>query len=78
MLLLPVRPPRVQAAVGGVLSSLVPRMKVVPAVRPEDLSQDPEVCLLFGRASVYVHAVLRGGSGVPGVRVVLDGICVVG
>lgn len=34
---------RVQAAVGGVMASLIPRARVVPAVRPEDMSQDPRV-----------------------------------
>ncbi|EFJ43481.1 hypothetical protein VOLCADRAFT_45539, partial [Volvox carteri f. nagariensis] len=32
---------RVQAAVGSLLSLLIPRARVVPAVRPEDLSPDP-------------------------------------
>ncbi|GLC39425.1 hypothetical protein PLESTB_001347700 [Pleodorina starrii] len=32
---------RAQAAVGSLLSLLIPRARVVPAVRPEDLSSDP-------------------------------------
>ncbi|KAG2493417.1 hypothetical protein HYH03_008542 [Edaphochlamys debaryana] len=34
---------RIQAALGSVLASLIPRARVVPAVRPEDMSQDPAV-----------------------------------
>ncbi|KXZ45342.1 hypothetical protein GPECTOR_56g439 [Gonium pectorale] len=34
---------RVQAMVGGLLATLVPHARVVPAVRPEDMSQDPKV-----------------------------------
>ncbi|GFR39898.1 hypothetical protein Agub_g403 [Astrephomene gubernaculifera] len=34
---------RVQAMVGGLLATLVPRARLVPAVRPEDMSQDPRV-----------------------------------
>ncbi len=34
---------RVQAALGNVMAALVPRAKLVPAVRPEDMSQDAEV-----------------------------------
>ncbi|KAK9825317.1 hypothetical protein WJX74_008874 [Apatococcus lobatus] len=33
---------RVQASVGGLLASLVPRSRIVPAVRPDDMSTDPE------------------------------------
>jgi acylglycerol lipase len=34
---------RFQAAVGGVMARLIPRARIVPAVRPEDMSQDPRV-----------------------------------
>ncbi len=34
---------RVQAQMGGLLARLVPHARLVPAVRPEDMSQDPEV-----------------------------------
>ncbi|KAG2448537.1 hypothetical protein HYH02_006428 [Chlamydomonas schloesseri] len=34
---------RFQAAVGNVLAAMVPRAHLVPAVRPEDMSQDPAV-----------------------------------
>ncbi|GLC59571.1 hypothetical protein PLESTB_001501600 [Pleodorina starrii] len=34
---------RFQAAIGNVLAAVVPRAKLVPAVRPEDMSQDPAV-----------------------------------
>ncbi len=34
--------PRVQAVMGNLLALLVPRAKLVPAVRPEDMSQDPD------------------------------------
>lgn len=33
---------RVQAMLGNLLALLVPRAKLVPAVRPEDMSQDPD------------------------------------
>ena len=34
---------RLQAQVGSLLAALVPAARMVPAVRPEDMSQDPEV-----------------------------------
>ena len=34
---------RVQAKMGGLMAALVPKARIVPAVRPEDMSQDPEV-----------------------------------
>eukprot|EP00798_Chlamydomonas_sp_ICE-L_P010662 gene10662-12344_t len=34
---------RIQASIGNVLASLVPRARIVAAVRPEDMSQDPAV-----------------------------------
>lgn len=44
----PVAPPtprarRLQAPVSGLLSRLIPRVRMVPAVRPEDMSNNPEV-----------------------------------
>jgi acylglycerol lipase len=38
---------RVQAAIGGLLSSLLPKAKLVPAVKVCDLSQDQAVCDAF-------------------------------
>ncbi|KXZ55183.1 hypothetical protein GPECTOR_3g329 [Gonium pectorale] len=38
---------RVQAAVGNLVAALLPRVKLVPAVRPEDMSQDPAVVKAF-------------------------------
>lgn len=35
---------KVQAMMGGVLSALLPKARIVPAVRPEDMNQDP-VCV---------------------------------
>ena len=32
-----------QAPVGGLMATLVPHARIVPAVRPEDMSQDPLV-----------------------------------
>lgn len=32
---------------GGLLASLVPRSRIVPAVKPEDMSQDPAVVGFF-------------------------------
>ena len=32
-----------QAKLGNVLAALIPRARIVPAVRPEDMSTDPEV-----------------------------------
>jgi alpha-beta hydrolase superfamily lysophospholipase len=34
---------RFQAKIGGVMSTLFPKARIVPAVRPEDMSQDPLV-----------------------------------
>ncbi|PNH07227.1 hypothetical protein TSOC_006311 [Tetrabaena socialis] len=34
---------RVQAMMGGLMAALVPRARLVPAVRPQDMSQDPQV-----------------------------------
>ena len=34
---------KLSAAVGDVLAKLFPRAKLVPAIRPEDISQDPAV-----------------------------------
>ncbi|KAG1680800.1 hypothetical protein FOA52_008133 [Chlamydomonas sp. UWO 241] len=34
---------RIQAQMGGLLAALAPHGRLVPAVRPEDMSQDPEV-----------------------------------
>jgi len=33
----------VQAAVGDLLQRMMPRARIVPAVRPQDMSQDPAV-----------------------------------
>lgn len=33
---------RLQASVGGLLAGLIPRSRIVPAVRPEDMSTDAE------------------------------------
>ncbi len=45
---------RIQAALSGLLSALIPRVRMVPAVRPEDMSPHPEVCRQ-GRASSTVR-----------------------
>lgn len=34
---------KIQAKVGNWMASLVPKARLVPAVRPEDMSADPEV-----------------------------------
>ncbi|GAX72846.1 hypothetical protein CEUSTIGMA_g301.t1 [Chlamydomonas eustigma] len=34
---------RIQAQLGSVMSTLIPKARIVPAVRPEDMSQDPSV-----------------------------------
>lgn len=34
---------RLQAPIGGLLATLVPRKRLVPAVKPEDMSPDPKV-----------------------------------
>eukprot|EP00951_Prasinocladus_malaysianus_P009126 scaffold66564_cov53-Prasinocladus_malaysianus.AAC.1 len=47
---------RLQASVAGVLAWAVPRSKLVPAVRPEDMSQDPAVVRLSLLASSACNA----------------------
>ena len=34
---------RVQAKLGNVLATLIPRVRCVPAINPDDMSQDPAV-----------------------------------
>lgn len=50
---------RVQAAVGGLMSALVPRAQLVPAVKPEDLHPDPKVVEAFKSDRLIFHGNLR-------------------
>jgi len=34
---------RAQAPLGGLLGRMMPRARIVPAVKPKDMSQDPKV-----------------------------------
>lgn len=54
---------RVQAAVGGLLSALVPRAKLVPAVRPEDMSQDPAVVAAYVNDPLNTQGNVRARTG---------------
>eukprot|EP00877_Chromochloris_zofingiensis_P002614 jgi/Chrzof1/12353/Cz06g31170.t1 len=50
---------RAQAAVGNLLATVIPRQQIVPAVRPEDLSSDPEVLQNFLSDSLIFHGNVR-------------------
>ena len=50
----------VQAALGGLLSCLVPTVQLVPAVAPKDLSRDPEVVAAFVADPLVAHGNTKG------------------
>jgi acylglycerol lipase len=50
----------VQAALGGLLSCLVPNVQLVPAVSPKDLSRDPEVVAAFEADPLVAHGNTKG------------------
>uniref|UniRef100_A0A383WFB9 Serine aminopeptidase S33 domain-containing protein n=1 Tax=Tetradesmus obliquus TaxID=3088 RepID=A0A383WFB9_TETOB len=54
---------RAQAAVGNLLSSLIPRQKMVPAVKPENLHPDPAVVAAFKEDPLIFHGDLRVATG---------------
>lgn len=41
---------------GGLLASLVPRSRIVPAVKPEDMSPDPAVVSLASHTLVDAYS----------------------
>lgn len=50
---------RAQAPVSGLLGRLVPRARIVPAVRPEDMSPEPDV------VKAYIEDPLNTVGNVP-------------
>ncbi|KAG2444677.1 hypothetical protein HXX76_001421 [Chlamydomonas incerta] len=54
---------RVQAAVGGLMSALIPHAKLVPAVRPEDMSQDPAVVASYLNDPLNTQGNVRTRTG---------------
>ncbi|KAG2496090.1 hypothetical protein HYH03_005693 [Edaphochlamys debaryana] len=53
---------RFQASIGNVLAALMPRAKLVPAVRAEDMSQDPEVRKAYLEDPIVYHGNVRAVS----------------
>eukprot|EP00882_Tetradesmus_deserticola_P005694 GHRQ01005995.1.p1 GENE.GHRQ01005995.1~~GHRQ01005995.1.p1 ORF type:complete len:263 (+),score=86.57 GHRQ01005995.1:298-1086(+) len=54
---------RAQAAVGNLLSGLIPRKQMVPAVKPENLHPDPAVVRAFKEDPLIFHGDLRVATG---------------
>ncbi|EFJ44964.1 hypothetical protein VOLCADRAFT_106192 [Volvox carteri f. nagariensis] len=54
---------RIQAALGNILAALLPRAKLVPAVRPEDMSQDPDVVKEYLEDPMIYKGNVRALSG---------------
>ncbi|GIL65895.1 hypothetical protein Vafri_19531, partial [Volvox africanus] len=54
---------KVQAALGNLLAAIVPRAKLVPAVRPEDMSQDPAVVKEYMEDPMIYKGNVRALSG---------------
>lgn len=54
---------RFQAAVGNLLANVIPRQKVVPAVKPEDLHPDSRVVEGFKSDPLIYHGNLRARTG---------------
>lgn len=54
---------KVQAAVGNILAAVVPKAKLVPAVRPEDMSQDPEVVAAYVKDPLIYQGNVKALSG---------------
>ncbi|GLI60601.1 hypothetical protein VaNZ11_002774 [Volvox africanus] len=54
---------KIQAALGNLLAAIVPRAQLVPAVRPEDMSQDPAVVKEYMEDPMIYKGNVRALSG---------------
>ncbi|GIL91124.1 hypothetical protein Vretimale_9569 [Volvox reticuliferus] len=54
---------KIQAALGSLMAAIVPRAKLVPAVRPEDMSQDPAVVKEYLEDPMIYKGNVRALSG---------------
>mmetsp|Transcript_16217 Transcript_16217/g.45203 ORF Transcript_16217/g.45203 Transcript_16217/m.45203 type:complete len:298 (-) Transcript_16217:1676-2569(-) len=50
---------RIQASMAGLLARMAPRAKIVPAAKPVDMSQDPEVVKAILKDPLNVHGDIR-------------------
>jgi len=54
---------RIQAKLGGLLAAVVPRKRIVPAVRPQDMSQDPAVVKDYLEDPLVTHGNVCARTG---------------